>query len=785
MTSATRWFTAALALGATASAFTPAASAQTVEDIVVTARKRDELAQTVPLAVTVVSAAQLENEGAVTIEDIQGLAPNVVIDTVSAGPGGSAVAIRGISFEDIERSFEPTVGLVIDGVFLGTNSAQLSNTFDFETVEVLRGPQGTLFGRNTIGGVINIRRTKPTKDFGFRAQATVAEFDRQEYSAILNVPIGDRIGLKGFVFNREFGGFLDNVTTGARDGRNDYFNAGVTGLIDVTNNLEALITVEWQEFQGDPAVVPLSNGSDLICSGIPGVLPPFAPPNECSQSVDSFAESRKSFSNFEDEFDLNEFDVTGELNWSLGDFTVTSISAFRTSDEIQTQDFDGSSAEFFSTQRVQTYEQFSQELRLAGSLTKYVDFVTGFYLFASNYTLEQATDSPLFFSLDLLSPGQLLASVEQDTLSFAFFSDIDFNITERLRLNLGGRFTRDQKDFRISNTLLLTAPGLAIPLFDTTDPAQVPAGVRQGADGFLEAEFSDFAPRVSLDYRFTDDFLGYLSWSQGFRAGGFNGRAGSIVAATTIFEPEEVNSFEAGFKSEWFDNRFRFNATFFAALYDDRQEDTVLATDTPPFQETVVLNASDSTFFGLEIDSKIVLSDHFDIVWSFGWLDASFDSFPVVSADPVTGETITFDQSDLEIRRAPDFTYSITANYNRELGPGDFNASLSWRFTDALQTTIVNANPLIGPQIDPPLAGPNPNGLAFNDPRGVSEPEGILNLTLGYGFDVKGSRWNVSVFGRNLLNDVGLGSALPVAGLFTFGTLDTPRNFGGSVAVEF
>ena len=167
----------------------PAAAQDTDEEtasdddnvIVVTGRLRgNESVQDVPLAVTVVSPEQLGAQGALNIEDVETLAPNVVIDPVGAGPGGGAISIRGVSFQDIEKSFEPTVGVVIDGVFIGTNTGQLTNAFDFEQVEVLRGPQGTLFGRNTIGGVINIRRSRPTKEFGARAEVTLGNFGREE-----------------------------------------------------------------------------------------------------------------------------------------------------------------------------------------------------------------------------------------------------------------------------------------------------------------------------------------------------------------------------------------------------------------------------------------------------------------------------------------------------------------------------------------------------------------------------------------------------------------------------
>ena len=165
--------------------------------IVVTGRLRgNESVQDVPLSVTVVNTEQLGAQGALTIEDVETLSPNLIIDPVGAGPGGGAISMRGVSFQDIEKSFEPTVGVVIDGVFIGTNTGQLTNAFDFEQVEVLRGPQGTLFGRNTIGGVINVRRSRPTKDFGVKAEATLGNYGREEFNAVLNVGDGDTFGLK-------------------------------------------------------------------------------------------------------------------------------------------------------------------------------------------------------------------------------------------------------------------------------------------------------------------------------------------------------------------------------------------------------------------------------------------------------------------------------------------------------------------------------------------------------------------------------------------------------------
>lgn len=751
-----------------------------LEEIIVQARKRAESSQTIPVAVTAITPSIIQNEGAVDLRDLEGRVPNLVIGDISAAVGGTAIAIRGLSFEDVERSFEPTVGLVIDGVFISTSSGQLTNTFDFESIEVARGPQGTLFGRNTIGGVISVRRTKPTREFGLRAQATIAENGREEFGAVLNAPLTSKGGLKVFGFKRNFDGFYENITTGGSDGANDYLNFGATLDYDLLDNLNFLLTVEAQEYSGEPATVSLSQPNEVICAlG-------FEAPSQCGLTVEDQADRFETTANLVDTFDMDEFDLTAKLTWDISDrYSLISITAIRDSEEVQTQDFDSTPADFFDTRRPQDFRQFTQEFQLNAEINDRINGIFGFFYLDSRYELNQQTNSPLFAD-PVLGPGQIRADAFQEISSFAFFADIDFDITDRLRLNVGGRYTNDNKRFRISNDIVFTAIPLTAPIFDTTtaDPALFTSDVSRNSDGLLDETFEDFSPRVSLDYRFTDDIFGYVSWSQGFRAGGFNGRAGNLTAATTVYDSEKVNTFEIGTKTEFLDNRARLNATVFLSKYDDRQEEIVVALPAAPFQETVVTNASDSTFWGIELDGELVVTEDLSLVGSFSYLNAEFDEFPILSIDPVTGDQVTLDQSALTIRRAPEITYSISALYNKDIGPGDFSASLSLRFVDEFQTTIVNANPNIGPQIDPPVTN-DTNGPAFNDPRGISEPQHTLNFTVGYGFEVGGTQVDLAVFGRNLLNDVGIGSALPVAGLFTFATLDTPRQFGGSVTIEY
>ncbi|MEM1053781.1 MAG: TonB-dependent receptor [Pseudomonadota bacterium] len=701
-------------------------------EIVVTGRLRgDESVQDVPLAVTVVSTEQLRSQGALNIEDIETLSPNLVIDPVTAGPGAGAISLRGVSFEDVERTFEPTVGVVIDGVFLGTNTGQLSNAFDFEQVEVLRGPQGTLFGRNTIGGVINVRRSRPTKELGVRGEVTFGNFGRQELSGVVNFGDGDVFGLKLFGFDRQFDGFLDNVTLGVDAGSSSNTNVGGAILLEPSANFEILLTAEHTSIGGDPAVSSLSDGTDLICVLLGAVIP-----EQCNRNTRD--DLYTVFSNELGDIQYDETALSGEINWDIGDLRLTSITALRDSDERVIQDFDGTSIAFFQTDRAQDYRQFSQELRLAGEFLTGVSGVVGLFYFDSDYQLDQVTILP--------SGAQVNPMTDHETKSYAAFADFDVELSENLRLSLGGRYSFDEK--AITRTL---APGVA---FSNED------------------DWSQFTPRVSLDYRLGDDFLVYGSYARGYRSGGFNGRANSPSAVAVSFDPETVDSFEVGAKTEFLDGSVTLNVAAFYALYDNKQEEVVQAT--PPGsanpQETVTLNAASASILGLEADVRAELFDGFTVIGSLGLLDADYDSFFIdVNLDGVEGSGE--DASTRQLRRTPDVTLSIAANYEVFLDDSnEFDFNLRFSTSSSYQTTIVAA----------------PGNFGQNDPRGLRQAQSDLSVAITYTHLTSGgSEFYIRAFGRNLTDTRGLNSALPVAGLFTFGSANPPRQYGITLGTEF
>ncbi len=709
-----------------------AATASDDEDvIIVTGRLRgNESVQDVPLAVTVISTEQLGAQGALNIEDVETLAPNVVIDPVGAGPGGGAISIRGVSFQDIEKSFEPTVGVVIDGVFIGTNTGQLTNAFDFEQVEVLRGPQGTLFGRNTIGGVINIRRSRPTKEMGLKAEATLGNFGREEYNAVLNVGDGDMFGLKLWGFDRSFDGYYDNVTLGVDAGAGSNTNIGGTILIEPTPELEILLTAEHTKLGGDPPVSSVSDGTDLICVLLGAVIP-----EQCNRNLED--DLYTVFGNFLGDIDYSEEAYAAEINYDFGGLKLTSITALRDSDERQTQDFDGTSIPFFQTDRTQDYRQFSQELRLAGEFTDSISGVIGLYYFENEYQLDSTTILP--------SGASSSNGTDHETKSYAAFVDVDFELTDRLRLSVGGRYSFDEKAYR--------------------------RFVVNGIDLSNEDDWSQFTPRVSLDYDVNDDLLIYASYWRGYRSGGFNGRGITQTSVQTSFEPESVDSYEAGAKFTFLGGDGIFNVAAFYSKYNDKQEEVVQATPpgSPNPQETVTRNAASATIKGLEADLRVELLEGFTITSSIGLLDAEYDNFFIDlnldgSQDP--GE----DASSRQLRRTPDLTFSVAADYRVPIGnSGELALNTRFSTTSSYQTTIV----------------PAPGQFGVNDPRGIHPSLADLSAAATFSFDLNDTMSAyVRVFGRNLLDERGVGGTLPVAGLFTFASAVPPRQYGVTLGFE-
>ncbi|MYM00086.1 TonB-dependent receptor [Novosphingobium sp. FGD1] len=712
-------------------------------EIIVSARRRSETLQETPVAITAVNAAMIEDKNALNIGDLMGTAPNLIITNQSSGAAAANLSIRGLTYADVEKSAEPTVGVVVDGVFIGTSTGQYFDFFDIEQIEVLRGPQGTLFGRNTIGGVVNIRRTRPTGEWGVKAEVSYGRFDTLATRAVVNVPLGDMIALKGFYFHNETDGWYRQAQDGRRRGGANNENFGASLLVTPSDTFEALLTVEKQVQDFDPVLGVLTNSGDAFCA--------LAPAEQCNRNTTDdiytvFGEPNAG--------NYSAPSATLEMNLDVGKVKLTSVTGYRKSDEWQTQDFDASETDLYYVYRQQNYEQFSQELRAAGDFGPSFDYVVGAYYFSSNYDLDQWTRVTAFSpGVDPREYDDNPQHVEGKTRSVAIFGDFNWAFADKFRLSFGGRFTRDKKS--LSNAF---------------------GGVQigEGSDTFKK-----FTPKIGVDYRPNDDVMVYASWSRGYRSGGFSPRAGSPASASQAYGPETVDSYEIGGKFDMMGGMLQVNLAGFVSKYNDLQQNTNLFCAVCATQnETVTTNVGSATIKGIEADFTLRPATGLTISGALGLLDSKFKGFVVGGISPVTGAVIPFDFSGNDLIYNPDMTASLNATYSVPTSFGEVVGNLGYRYIGRYDQQISIAG----------LSGDTTDGPAIvtgNDPRVRTDEQNLLDASLTTRFDLAGTEAHVTVFGRNLLDDRGTTHGFTVGGLFGFGTGREPRTYGVTLGVKY
>jgi iron complex outermembrane receptor protein len=723
-----------VALLSAGSAISPVAGAAEkalmLEEIIVTARKRVESIQDVPVAVTAITAEELRQSSMRNLQDIQRFTPNLLIDKVTALPGGAAIAIRGVSYQEIDKSLDPGIGVLLDGVYLGTNSGQMLENFDLERVEVLRGPQGTLFGKNTIGGALNIFRTSPTGEWGGKLQGTIGEDGRQDVRGLLNMPLTENGGIKLFGSSLNSDGYIKNTTYNDDAGEQDYENYGATINYRFTENFEATFTYDrtedesevgaWANFNKLPTEF---NGPDFACLFFVEFVP------AACGAFDTGSDEDHNSQNAPNDADVSNDYYNLTLEYEVGDWLLTSITGYVNRNENTRLEYDANQIEFLTVVSDTDYEQFSQELRVDGTLGKF-DVTAGVYYWDSEYSTDSLT-LDLFEFLAGFPDGSVgIISQEGETESYAAFASADWALTEKLTLNLGIRYTYDEKT--------LTPVGQSFFLADGT-PITPPPPVLEADD-----DWDEWSPRIGAQYAFTDDIMGYASYSKGFKSGGFFGRITLAFGEDSLqaFDPEEVETYEIGVKSEWWDGRLRVNAAIFSSDYTDKQEEIIIS-DATGNVDTIVVNASDATMDGAELEVQALLYEGLTFWMQGGYLDAEYDEF-IIPDLPGVPE----DASDLDMRNTPEYTFGAGLGYTHALGDRfemAYNVNYNWRDE---YVTMFN-----------------------NDPTGRVESAGFWNANIDMRYN---EMLTVSVWGRNI-GDERYYRAVQIPPISTFGQYNEPR----------
>lgn len=705
----------------------PAATAGVLEEVVVTARKREESLQDVGQSVSAFSAGEIEARFADDIGEITDVSPNLIIDDTAQGPGGvAAISLRGIGVAEVESSFDPAVGVVIDGLFLGKASGSITKLIDVERVEVLRGPQGTLFGRNSIGGVINITRAKPTQEVSGKVRASYGSYDTTEIDGMFNFGLGEQLAVKLTASLHDQGeGWFDNVTTGDEDGEVEYTMYGAHLLWTPTAALDVEYSYTREEYDQDtPPLLNVAQPNQLFCSAF----------GYCAEDIDTPSSG--------DRYDVTQngpndatFDADthiASVAWALNDsYSIDYIFGYRETEETVLQDFDATPETLFETSRPEDYEQTSHELRLTGTADRF-NFVAGAYLFDMEYTID------LTSFIGFVIPDTVLAipqTAHQETESWALFFEADYNLSDQWVLTVGGRYSDDEKQAQITNDPVISQP--------------TP----------VKESWSEFTPKVGLKWFANDELMFYGLYSSGYRAGGFNGRPTTQQAADLPYDPETVDNYEFGMKSQWLDNRLRLNASVFRMDYDDKQEEQSVAVVGGTGQQTVVANASSATIYGVEVDFMYLPGvEGLEFSGNLGWLDASYDDF---LAD--IGRGGVTDNTDLDFRRAPEWNASLAVRYEWQAGPGMVWTRAGWHFIDEHEMTLANS------------------------PQTHNDAQHLVDASINYDW----GNAQISVFGRNLLDEDGytigfdVGGVAPPGSLWSYAAPREPRTFGVQLVYGF
>ena len=772
-----------------------------IEEVVVTAQKREENLQEVPLAVTALDAAALDRTFARDLLDITGKAPNLIVDPV-LGNGTAAISIRGMQLNDVEKSFDPAVAVYLDGVYLATTTGALLQVWDAEAVEVLRGPQGTLFGRNTIGGLVHIRRAKPTGELGGRVTGTFGSYRRTDVNASLNLPamFNDTLSLKGTVMYRDGGGYFENTTRDAREGDTDFHGFTLSALWEPSEDFSAWLTYDYLRDDTPTRPVTSLTQAGEVFNAFCGLDPALC--GNLPQDADA---NRRPTTTLEQRAYIHTDALTLNATWDLNeDHSLHAVVGWRDSDEDAIQEFDGLGSDagffpfdgdFFWTQRPQELEQTSVELRWQGDWSdSRVRTVAGVYYMESEYSLDQKTNSSAFFGVPGAPDTVVISSqpqFEQEMESYAVFGQIDWDLTDRITVSAGARYINEEKWACGNQRLELTGVGV----ITTTSYGSTTSALCNPSDPFYsnigtdpvtgqsyavtgEESWSEVTPRLAVTYGL-DNGIVFASYTAGFRSGGFNGRA---TTATTLgpYEPEEVDSIELGAKTQWMNDRLQLNATVFFTDYKQKQEDVVFP-DPVAVTQTLVQNAADATLNGLELELVAVPIDGLTLSATYGYLDASYDDWTVPDPFLSTPDNIVpIDQSGFELRRAPEQTLYLDALYEMKVGAGSvlvFNANYLWRDDYWVSARTNNTQP---------------------GRPGLNEAFGILDASISW----ETENFRASIFGKNLTeedywlhvldvgaNVVASGPTNPtpvyVPGLWTFGTINNDAIFGVELDYRF
>jgi len=777
-----------------------------VDEIIVQATRRDTDLQTTPVAVSAVQGEAAETIFARDIGDIAVLVPNFSAATITAFNAAS-FAMRGAGQADIIVYSDPPVGVAIDGFVVPHVQTQLLDAFDIEQIEVLRGPQGTLFGKNTTAGMVTLRTKRPViGELTTKASLLLANYGRREIRAAVNIPASDKLAFRfaGMFVNSDGyytnGGPVINVSVdpmtgqlastppwdgmtrgdGSDLGGEDVFSGRFKALYEPTDALSIVLQYEIIRDESDsvPAVNESPAGSPYAWAG-----PLFGVPEQPGDPLDNAAVTNRD-DNLLNMSQGQRVYVDGfyiNADWRLDKGTVHYVGGYREQESRLPNTYTGvgGTLSLFDANRSDDRETAQHELRFTSDFGGNLEFVTGLFYQEDETTFcvtqilgfldyfAAVDGAPQFPGSYNENPLVLCNAQEQEAQ--AAFIDGSYDISDRFTISAGLRYTEEEKSWigrnRVAYQALaggfdttLTAESLGHPLA-AADFVKYPTGVR-----FTDREWSEESYRLTLSYQATDNVFTYATYAHGFKSGAFNDQTGTVAALTdrniAPTDPEFADSMELGIKSDLFDNQFRLNAALFRVEYEDaqRQLNATFGVD----QETRFFNAAEVTVDGLEVEFTWapINVPGLNVAGNFSWQDGEFDKF---EADTNFDGTVDVDLSGRDLIRAPETQWTLQLSYEHQI-----MNNLDSRFvvTAAYEDENLFTHADLGPDFDTYL----------NDKTLVDVSYGIHNREKGY---------SITAFVKNATDERYRTASQAVATLWVHTQYGPPRTYGLQLAVEF
>ncbi|MFT7048660.1 MAG: iron complex outermembrane receptor protein [Halioglobus sp.] len=629
-----------------------------LEEVIVTAQKRSESVQDIPLAVTALSASMLEERGITDIASMVSSVPGMHFGQASSD---TRITIRGIGSEQNTVTGDPGVAFHIDGVYQARSSAGNALFYDLARIEVLRGPQGTLYGRNATGGSVNLVSNAPTDETEGQIEAQLGDYSQQRLRGVLNMPLAsDKLLMRISGQYEERDGYYENQTPGADDLSDmDALNIRAQFLYAATENFDALLSLNYATNQGA--------GYGAAALGDYPAPPPFFINSKLATATPNPSDPWEIRTSGVAKRDDSRQGATLTLNWDLDWAALKSITAWQENEVDSLRDVDFSDADIMNENRYQDSTQYSQELQLSSTDAGDWEWIAGLYWLSEQTDAEfwlndkgaGLSTYPFFPSIDvgLADPTYFGNSSTTDADSFGAFGQASYNVSDSWKLTVGLRYSKDEKESDIERKEFVLPSSINFQKKDDWDQVTW---------------------KLGADWSVTDENLLYASVSTGFKSGGFLQTVGSEP-----YGEEEVTAWEIGSKNRFFDNRYQANISAFYYDYTDMQLRTIRDL------ASVVTNAGESEIKGIELELVGRPTAAIELSAAFSFTNAEFTDY--FDDDPQDGVSELLDLSGNSLPRSPDATVNLSAAYNWDFSSGSLRASVNYYWSDEVYFSAYNS----------------------------------------------------------------------------------------------